>query len=87
MQIMTNSPKEPLDLRTVPIWAIPQLAFIRDRLGGILLSVFEVIEDEDIAPYRLGFRIYLPQDSATYMGSIRKSDMNNPHIVPLYHTF
>jgi len=79
--MLYNPDNEPLDLRTVPIWAIPQLAYIRDRLGGILLSVFE------IDPYRLGFRIYLPQDSATYMGSIRKEDMNNPHIVPLYHTF
>lgn len=80
MQTTTDEPKEPIDLRTVPIWAVPQLAYIRDRLGATILSVIPY-------PGMLAFRVSVPMDNAEYVGKILKADMlDYQHIPPMYDT-
>lgn len=78
----TYSDPEPLNWRTLPIWAIPQLAHIRDTLKGTILSTFYVPNDEDTPNTdSLGFSLYIPGEG-TYLGKIYKEDMSNPNHIP-----
>lgn len=86
MHTLTQTPDEPikpLDLRTVPIWAIPQLAYIRDTLGATLLFY----ANDDVPTTESGvFTLSVPNEFGKYLGRIYKSDMLTPnHIPPMYN--
>lgn len=97
---ITSNPENPenpkgIDFRTIPNWAIPQLAYIRNRLNGIITSTFLPINDDDSPnTNRLGFVILVNDYGGVspllsrYVGSIYKKDMSNPNFIPpLYGTY
>lgn len=79
---------EEIDYRTIPNWMIPQLSFLRKRLGLIVTSVesqFSTLRDFLDNVYDAAIiRAYLPNDKAFYLFRIYKTDMNDPRVPPMY---
>lgn len=78
----TYSDPEPLNWCTLPIWAIPQLAHIRDRLRATITSF--TYDDEYETTQSAIISLYIP-DEGSYFARIHKEDMNLPHIPQLWH--
>lgn len=87
----TPTPDNPdypsIDFRTIPNWAIPQLAYIRDTLGATILTTFIPINDADLPTTpltaRLGFTLHI-WGEGTYIGAIYKKDMGAKFIPGLF---
>lgn len=76
--LIMNLPDQPpteIDYRTIPNWMIPQLSFLRKRLGTIVTSY--VLETDSAV-----IRAYLPSDDTYYLFSIHKADMRDANHVP-----
>jgi len=78
----SNGPNEISWRHKLPIWAIPQLSYLRKRLGIIVTNITFDYPDSSAV-----IRAYLPTDKAYYLFRIYKSDMpypNNTRIPAMY---
>ena len=75
--ITASEPPHEINYRTLPIWAIPQLAFLRERLGLIVTNYTPRIDFAQVVAY-------LPTDDAYYLFHLYKWDMNNHHVPAMF---
>lgn len=69
-----------ISYRHIPNWMIPQLSFLRKRLGIIVTSYTRDYPQSDSDS--IVVRAYLPTDKTYYLFRIYKSDMNQPNRTP-----
>lgn len=78
MIYIVDEARPPFDIRTAPIWAIPQLGFLA-RQEDFTVDHFYRSEGASYGTVT----VYI-KNEGRYEGIIKKKDMNNPHVIALH---
>lgn len=78
--LTATPPPNEISYRHIPNWMIPQLSFLRDRLGIVVTNITRDYPQSDSNSAVI--RAYLPSERVYYLFRIYKADMRHPNQVP-----